>query len=124
MTERLIGRDVTELVGDLGSGMRVAVSAGIATLVEHPDPSKSDRMLADLVKLILLAPGYRRDYHEGRRIVTTPTGRRFVLFDGAASTDGTKALGIVTFAEVELAGTFDLRLDVRERARPAAGRAS
>jgi hypothetical protein len=120
MTERLLGRDVTPLIGDLASGMRVAVSAGIAALTEHPDPAKSDRMLADLVKLILCAPGYRRDYEAGKRIVTTPTGRKFVLFDGVTNTDGTKGLAIVTFSEVQLAGTFDLELDVRERASPAA----
>lgn len=119
MTERLLARDVTELVGDLASGGRLAVSAGIVALTEHPDPAKSDRMLADLLKLILTAPGYRRDYHEGKRVVTTPTGRRFVLFDGVTNTDGTKGLAIVTYSEVQLAGTFDLELDVRERVRPA-----
>src|SRR5574341_214718 len=118
MTERLLARDVTELVGDLASGGRLAVSAGIVALTEHPDPAKSDRMLADLLKLILTAPGYRRDYHEGKRVVTTPTGRRFVLFDGVTNTDGTKGLAIVTYSEVQLAGTFDLELDVRERVGP------
>jgi hypothetical protein len=117
----LLARDVTKEIGDLAAGQRVGISAGVAALCEHADEARRERAMIALVKKILLDPTLERHSlpeTTGVRLVRGG-GRSFFLLDGMELPDGKRPLAIVTLSEIELAGGFDIALDVRERVRPA-----
>jgi hypothetical protein len=121
MTTTILARDVTREIGDLAAGQRVAVSGGVAALCEHSDEARRERIMIALVKKILLDPTLERHSlpeTTGVRLVRGG-GRSFFVLDVMELPDGKRPLAIVTLAEIELAGGFDLKLDVRERVRPA-----
>ncbi len=111
----LLALDVTTQARTVGVDRPVALSAGILAQFKDADRATLDAYFSALIKLVLLGGHPRAPLGTGASLVDV-NGRKYVVLERVRVGDEAESVAIVSPAEVQLAGTLELALDVKERA--------
>lgn len=109
----VLARDVSREWGFIAGEREVAISGGVAALLDCPSESKADEAIGTFLSRILSTPSANRTRIDEAAELVEIVGRRFVLLETA------ERVAILTHVELLLAGTTNITLDLRKRARPA-----